>query len=212
MFRLGLTYLVFALAVLCSCGDRIIRQEIPEESVRVDVFGRNRAVSKNILGEVSIRHMDKSEIKRLAGTNKLRRLLFFQVLIKNTGSFPLFLTEISANYGSGSVSPPVTENIQPKKLRQLMKPQRIIRPEFYFGNFFPEDVIQYKLDFIAPEDTVAFIIALEYPPPSVRKYGLLFRLSAGGRNGAIAFTLNRAEFRTKGRDFVPRPDITEDFF
>jgi hypothetical protein len=138
--------------------------------------------------------------------------------IKNTGELPLFFT-------GGNIVYEKTRHaaVKPNEFRQnftsqmyasfdfakLTSARRIIA--FGYGFDFLSNTINYKLDFILPDEIIVQIIAFELPPPTVINYRLEFTLKARNVPRTIGFDMTRFEYRTEGDDFIRKGDISEDF-
>lgn len=209
--KTGKKFFVASLLGFCACANAIDRREVPEESLRVDVFSGGRAVQRSLIGEVSVRHIKPDELAAKVREN-VPRMLFFFVTITNKSDYPMFADAPSANFGEGKMRLFSADEILSKPIRDLMLTKRLVRPDLYFGAAIPSDTVEYRLDFIAPEDTVGILVAFDYPPVTVLRYSLDFRLRAGGRASSFRFNIKRMEYRTKGSDFIRKPDISEELF
>ncbi|MDR3237803.1 MAG: hypothetical protein LBT84_04790 [Spirochaetia bacterium] len=217
--------LIFAgLLLSCSHGG-VEYRETPLPGMRVDVV-RGTAVIRNVYAELSLRQIPPSELKKILkslpakkGSFRLPRLLFFMVSAKNTGDFPLFLTGGKAVYKNENHAAVKTDEFREKftspmynafDFDKLTSARRLL-PYGYNKPDFPEDSIDYRLDFILPGETVVTIMAFDYPPPEVRRYALEFTVKTRGMPGTFGFDIARFEYRTEGGDFIRKGDISEDF-
>ena len=222
-------HLLKLIIIFClSCSHGLIeRSETAVPDIYVSTGRLGKAVIKNAYTELSIRRVSEKEIKQILSnkafasdsTCRIPRLLFFMLTIKNTGEFPLFFTGGSVLYGKIRHSA-----VEPEKFRQkftspmydsfnfdkLTAARRVISPDIEFD--FPADTINYKLDFILPDETVVRVMAFDYPPPAVTGYRLEFVFRTRNLPRTIGFNMKRFEYRTKGNRFIRKPDIDEDFF
>jgi hypothetical protein len=219
-------YILIFAGLLFSCSHKGIEyRETPLPNMRVDVV-RGTAVIRHIYAELSLRQIPASELKNILkslpaakGSFRLPRLLFFMLSVKNTGDFPLFLTDGKAVYKNLRHAAVKADEFRQKftspmydafDFDKLTSARRLL-PYGYNKPDFPDDSIDYRLDFILPGETVVTIMAFDYPPPDVRRYALEFTIKARGLPGTFGFDMARLEYRSEGDDFIRKGDISEDF-
>jgi len=210
-----------------SCSHGLIeRTETAAPDIYISAGYGGKAVIKNVYTEFSIWHISEKEIKQILSNKsfasdsayRIPRLLFFMLTIKNTGDLPLFFVGGNILYKKISHAA-----IEPEQFRQkftssmynsfsfekLTTARRIILPDYEFD--FLADTINYKLDFILPDETLVKVIAFDYPPPAVTNYRLEFVLKTRNVPRTIGFDMKRFEYRTRGKNFIRESDIYEDF-
>jgi hypothetical protein len=212
----------------CAPSPGIGRRDSPERNAILDVYSDGRAMIRSVYCEISARQIREAEWNSLLenrmfinaahrGTAyRVPRLNFFVITVKNTGELPLVMDEIALSFGSEKQA-----LLSPDAIRkgftspmyalfnfdEIMRPRRLLPEEYDFKKLdFAEDTVNYRLDFIAPDDTVIRIVAFYFPPVSVRKYQMDFSLKYQGALKRISFTMTRNEFRTGGQDFIEKPD------
>ena len=217
------------IIILCclSCSHGLIeRTETAVSDIYVTAGYGGKAVIKNVYTEFSIRHIPEKEIKQILSNKsfapdsacRIPHLLFFIVTVKNTGELPLFFTGANILYEKTRRSA-----IEPEQFRQkfaspvynsfnfdkLTAARRVISSDIEAD--FPADTINYKLDFILPNETLIKVMAFDYPPPAVTGYRLEFAFKTRNLPRTIGLNMKRFEYRTKGDRFIRKPDIDEDF-
>ena len=221
--------LKFIIILCCfSCSHGLIEHaETVVPDIYVNTGYGGKAVIKNVYTELSIRHISEREIKQIlshksfasnSASCRIPRLLFFMLTVKNTGELPLFLISGNALYRKirhAAVEPeqfrqkftsPVYDSFDFDKLTAA---RRVILSDYEFN--FLADTINYKLDFILPDETIVKVMAFDYPPPAVTDYRLEFVLKTRNMPRTIGFDMKRFEYRTKGNHFIRKPDKDEDF-
>jgi hypothetical protein len=227
----AISILWFSCAVslsACHHGSALERRDSPERNAIIDVYSDGRAMLRSLYCEISVRQIGEAEWESLLKNSmfinaahhesayRVPRLNFFVITVKNTGELPLVMEEISLSFGSEKQA-----LLTPAAIRkgfaspmyglfnfdEIMGSRRLLVEEYDIKKLdFAEDTVNYKLDFIAPDDTLIRIVAFGYPPVSVRKYRMDFSLKYQGALKRISFTMTRNEYRTRGQDFIERPD------
>ena len=227
--RFTMKYIPKIIVILCclSCSHGLIeRTESSGADIYISTRRAGKATIRNIYTELSVRPIPEKEIKQILSNKyfapdsayRIPRLLFFMLTIKNTGDFPLFFTGGSILYKKIPHAA-----IEPEQFRQkftspmynsfsfdkLTAARRIILSDYEFG--FLTDTVNYKLDFILPDETIVKVVAFDYPPPAVTDYRLEFVLRTRNIPRTVGFNMKRIEYRTKGKHFIRKVDIYEDF-
>jgi hypothetical protein len=231
---LQLTYFIMKrafklIALLCclSCSHGLIeRTETAVPDIYVSAGYSGKTIIKNVYTELSVRPVSEKEIRQILSNKsfvsdsayRIPRLLFFMLTIKNTGELPLFFINGNLLYEKTPHPAVVAEQFRQKftspmydsfDFEKLTAAHRIILPDYEFA--FTADTINYKLDFILPDETVARIIAFDYPPPAIIDYRLEFVLKTKNVPRTISFGIKRYEYRTVGGHFIRKSDEYEDF-
>ena len=217
-----------------GCGSRfgIERIDTAVSSLSVDRQSDGRAVVRSLYSDITVRQIRNTEWNDLLHNdtffNRKNRkesfrvpgLNFFLVTVKNTGGLPLVIESVSIVHTGKMHS-----SLQPAEIRRMFKspvydffnfekilaPRRLLSEDYSLKKLdFQSDAIDYKLDFIPPDDTLIQILAFEYPPVAVRRYSIEFNLSLNGAARKISFEIDRREFRTEGAHFAEEPDSSEE--
>lgn len=231
---LRLLGIIAILCFLASCGhNKVERLEQPADDLQVDFARGSMAVLRNPYVILSIRHIHEREWDELLfkkvpsfataknANFRVPKLLFFMVTIKNISGSAVFLRGADIVYGNEKY-PSLTYNDLQRRFtspsyrifnfKEITESRRLLMGDIYMNlnSVFLEDSINYKLDFILPNDTVVKIMPFEYPPPTLLSYKLEFSVDSGRANRKLSFNVNRKEYRTNGNDFKRTPDFDED--
>ena len=225
------TVLLFCISASCA-HNKIERIERPADDLQATVIRNDIAVVRTPYAVLTLRNIRESEWESLLSNKKLGfasetketfrvpKLLFFIVTLTNMTSYPLFLSGADVIYGENKF-PSLTENDLQQRLisasyktfnfKEILSFRRLLYGNAYFASDFIEDTINYKLDFILPDDTVVTILPFEYPPAALLNYKLEFRLRSSGVERKLNININRNEYRINDPDFKRTPGIGEDF-
>ncbi|MFH0974563.1 MAG: hypothetical protein V1874_02130 [Spirochaetota bacterium] len=146
-------------------------------------------------------------------------LLFFKIVLENTGDFPIEIGEIKLRYDN-IISEALTEdNIKLKygsseysciNFKELFSQFKLVTDELCDNYIdFTTDISKHDL-LIKPGEKILRFIAFNSLPVEVRKFNITIEIKSDIRKKTIDFKLIKFEYRKSGKYFTnPEQDIED---
>lgn len=218
--------LILATLSFLSCSRKpgLLRETVFIDHPAIEMRDERCALIRAQLLDVSLQPIEAEDWEKLleyepfAGekneTQRVPRLLFFQMTALNSGNRPWLLknlslaivhggtekSPLSAQKASELYTSPAYSSIN---FTNLFAPRRLITEKYCIEEIdYERDLIEYRLEFINPGERVLLIYAFEWLPVEVREFSLRATLKEGEVKKSIDFGVRRLEYRAKGTRFT----------
>lgn len=182
MKKITLTILfIFSLSLISCAKKEIIKTIFQSSNIRI---ADNQKDFTTIIDSIATITISKLDDSFLNSTDKT----YIQLITKNNSENPLIIDKVFLEYDNKTFS-----NFYEKKKK--IKYKRVLNNLFIFDEIVKLETIDYKLNYILPNDTVQHIVIFKRIPYKIRNFKLKVILKSHNLKKTIAFELRKFQYR-----------------
>jgi hypothetical protein len=205
---------VFNLFHSCNSGQIIQNTILPVDTLDTRVYNETCAAFFADTYEITLSGFETKNLKKLIKNNRSgfvegTDLVFFGLIISNTGTVPVETDEIFLEYNNN-----VYQAFTPQSLK-MNKPDSAIDYDSIFSlynvdseEFCLEDIdlknelSKHNDNIIKPDEKVLKIVAFEWIPAQIRYFSISVQVKSEIISKKILFKFKKYEYRESGKHFI----------
>ncbi|MDY6934183.1 MAG: hypothetical protein SVZ03_08165 [Spirochaetota bacterium] len=214
---------IFLPTLACKTKPGILREIRPVDRLDTQIEEEKCVVVMGEFYKIAVEYIDMSYWTNLMkndifsskgeGISNMRKpkLMFFHIVFSNTGIGILEVEGIKLRYGEIEMKDLSIEDVQKRckspvfkvlDLDKLFSNRRYLNQSNSLKEIdYIKDVIDYKFEFILPQDRILKVVAFDWIPVEYRQFKLIIRLKSFNIEKEIDFDFKRHEYRRKGNHF-----------
>jgi len=220
----SIIFILVAANFSCSAHPGLYRETVSLERPDISIEKNRVALIRSVSCDIYIEPFSHNTWKKILKSDvflnnekksfdyRIPELLFFQIIISNTGKQPLTIRNISIRYDSQNSSILRYADLRKRlhspfysifNFKRILSQARLTGDKFLIQNInYDKDTLVYKMNHITPSDSIVQFIAFDKPPSVCKKYKILVELSYAGSIKTFDFDFRLIEYRSKGEHFL----------